>query len=93
MKKTTKLKRIIDSKNLEFLMEAHNGVSAKIVEETGFEGICETCSISMVLITGNHRSTIQLIVSTENPSKIKILLEIIATTASLASNPLNSFQL
>ncbi|MBV8591826.1 MAG: isocitrate lyase/phosphoenolpyruvate mutase family protein, partial [Acetobacteraceae bacterium] len=26
-------------RSLSFLMEAHNGISAKIVEESGFEGI------------------------------------------------------
>ncbi|GAA0367578.1 phosphoenolpyruvate mutase [Bacillus horti] len=39
MKKTSKLKQLFQTKNLEFLMEAHNGLSAKIVEETGFKGI------------------------------------------------------
>lgn len=39
MKKTTKLKSIICSHPVEFLMEAHNGISAKIVEEGGFKGI------------------------------------------------------
>jgi phosphoenolpyruvate phosphomutase len=39
MKKTTQLKQLIHSKELEFIMEAHNGLSAKIVEETGFKGI------------------------------------------------------
>lgn len=39
MKKTTQLKNMIKSKELEFIMEAHNGLSAKIVEETGFKGI------------------------------------------------------
>jgi phosphoenolpyruvate phosphomutase len=39
MKKTSQLKHLINSQNLEFLMEAHNGLSAKIVEETGFKGI------------------------------------------------------
>jgi len=39
MKKTTQLKQLIQSKELEFIMEAHNGLSAKIVEETGFKGI------------------------------------------------------
>eukprot|EP00122_Pirum_gemmata_P020969 Pgem_evm1s19564 len=32
--KTTKLKMMLNSNNLEYLMEAHNGLSAKIVEET-----------------------------------------------------------
>ena len=39
MKKTTKLKEILHSSNTEFLMETHNGLSAKIVEEAGFKGI------------------------------------------------------
>lgn len=39
MHKTTQLKQIFHSPNLEFLMEAHNGLSAKIVEEAGFKGI------------------------------------------------------
>lgn len=30
---------MIQSGELEFLMEAHNGLSAKIVEEAGFKGI------------------------------------------------------
>lgn len=39
MKKTSQLRSIITSTELTFLMEAHNGLSAKIVEETGFQGI------------------------------------------------------
>jgi phosphoenolpyruvate phosphomutase len=39
MHKTTQLKQILNSQHLEFLMEAHNGLSAKIVEEAGFKGI------------------------------------------------------
>lgn len=39
MKKTTQLKQLLQSESLEFLMEAHNGLSAKIVEEAGFKGI------------------------------------------------------
>jgi phosphoenolpyruvate phosphomutase len=38
-KKTTQLKELIHSKDLGFIMEAHSGISAKIVEETGFKGI------------------------------------------------------
>lgn len=37
--KSTQLKRLLLSNQLEFLMEAHNGLSASIVEETGFMGI------------------------------------------------------
>lgn len=39
MKKTTQLRNLINSKPLEFIMEAHNALSAKIVEEAGFKGI------------------------------------------------------
>ena len=38
-KKTTRLRELIHSPRLEFLMEAHNGLSARIVEEAGFSGI------------------------------------------------------
>lgn len=38
-RKTTQLKSMLESSELEFIMEAHNGLSAKIVQETGFKGI------------------------------------------------------
>ena len=37
--KTEQLRALLTSPYLEFLMEAHNGLSAKIVEEAGFKGI------------------------------------------------------
>ena len=39
MRKTTQLKNVLNSKETEFILEAHNGLSAKIVEESGFKGI------------------------------------------------------
>jgi phosphoenolpyruvate phosphomutase len=39
MRKTTQFKRLLHSDQLEFLMEAHNGLSARIVEEAGFKAI------------------------------------------------------
>lgn len=39
MEKTTQLKNLLNSDQLEFIVEAHNGISAKIVEEAGFRGI------------------------------------------------------
>lgn len=39
VRKTTQFKQLLQSDNLEFILEAHNGLSAKIVEETGFKGI------------------------------------------------------
>ena len=38
-KKTTQLRQMLYSNELEFLMEAHNGISSRIAEETGFKGI------------------------------------------------------
>jgi phosphoenolpyruvate phosphomutase len=39
VKKTTRLKRLIERPELAFAMEAHNGLSARVVEEAGFECI------------------------------------------------------
>ena len=50
--KSKKLREIIFSDKLEFIMEAHNGISAKIVEETGFKaiwasGLCLSASLGL----------------------------------------------
>jgi phosphoenolpyruvate phosphomutase len=37
--KTKQFKQMLQSDQLEFILEAHNGLSAKIVEEAGFKGI------------------------------------------------------
>jgi phosphoenolpyruvate phosphomutase len=37
--RSEKLRRMLESPELEFLMEAHNGLSARIVREAGFSGI------------------------------------------------------
>ena len=39
MRKTTRLRKLIENTELTFLMEAHSGLSAKIVEDAGFDGI------------------------------------------------------
>lgn len=38
-RKTTQLKKLLISPTVEYIMEAHNGICAKIVENTGFKGI------------------------------------------------------
>jgi phosphoenolpyruvate phosphomutase len=38
-KKTTQFRRILESDELEFLLEAHNGITAAIGEEAGFKGL------------------------------------------------------
>ena len=39
VKKTTQFKNLLESRQLEFICEAHNGLSAIIAEEAGFKGI------------------------------------------------------
>ena len=39
MQKTTQLRNMLTSGQTEFILEAHNGLSARIVEEAGFKGI------------------------------------------------------
>ncbi|HYN80899.1 MAG TPA: phosphoenolpyruvate mutase [Gemmatimonadaceae bacterium] len=39
MKKTTQLRAMLQSPDLDFIIEAHNGLSARIAEEAGFKGI------------------------------------------------------
>lgn len=80
-RKTTQLKAIITSKELEFLMEAHNGLSAKIVEETGFKGIWASglsISASLGVRDNNEASWSQVIEVAEfmsDATTIPILLD------------------
>jgi phosphoenolpyruvate phosphomutase len=63
-KKTTQLKKLINQSSLDFLMEAHNGLSAKIVEETGFKGIWASglsLSASMGVRDNNEASWTQVL--------------------------------
>ena len=63
-KKTTQLKQMLLSDRLEFLMEAHSGLSAKIVEEAGFKGIWGsglTISSAMGLRDSNEASWTQVL--------------------------------
>jgi phosphoenolpyruvate phosphomutase len=39
LRKTTRFRRLLTSPQLEFLLEAHNGISARIAEEAGFRGL------------------------------------------------------
>ena len=39
MRKTTRFRELLRSHQLEFLLEAHNGLSARVAEEAGFPGI------------------------------------------------------
>ena len=58
------LKRLIASPNLSFLMEAHNALAARIVEEAGFAGIWASglsISASLGLRDSNEASWTQLL--------------------------------
>ncbi|MFS1512946.1 phosphoenolpyruvate mutase [Chengkuizengella sp. SCS-71B] len=64
MEKTTQLKQILTSKELDFIMEAHNGLSATIVQETGFKGIWASglsISASMGVRDNNEASWTQVL--------------------------------
>ena len=39
MRKTDRFRELLASQQLEFLLEAHNGISARVAEEAGFPGI------------------------------------------------------
>lgn len=58
------LKQMITSSELDFIMEAHNGISAKIVEEAGFKGIWGsglTISASLGVRDNNEASWTQVL--------------------------------
>ncbi|AKF94468.1 phosphoenolpyruvate mutase [Brevibacillus laterosporus] len=64
MKKTTRLKHLIHSEEIEFLMEAHNGLSGKIAENCGFKGIWAsglTISASLGVRDNNEASWTQVL--------------------------------
>ncbi|MBM3296210.1 MAG: phosphoenolpyruvate mutase [Candidatus Aminicenantes bacterium] len=80
-RKTTRLKNLILSPELEFLMEAHSGLSAKIVEEAGFKGIWGSglaLSASLGVRDNNEASWTQVLEMMEfmsDAASIPILLD------------------
>jgi len=80
-KKTTQFKRLLHSGQLEFLMEAHNGLTARLVEEAGFKGIWAsglTLSAAMGVRDSNEASWTQVLEVVElmsDASSIPILLD------------------
>jgi phosphoenolpyruvate phosphomutase len=81
MRKTTQLRTMLSSPSLEFLMEAHNGLSARIVEEAGFKGIWGSglsISASLGLRDNNEASWTQVLDVVEymsDATSIPILLD------------------
>lgn len=81
LKKTTQLKQLLQSDRLEFLLEAHDGLSGKIVEEAGFKGIWGsglTISASLGVRDNNEASWTQVLEVMEfmsDATTIPILLD------------------
>lgn len=81
MKKSTQLRNLIASPSLEFIMEAHNALSAKIVEDTGFKGIWASglsISAAMGVRDNNEASWTQILEVLEfmsDVTSIPILLD------------------
>ncbi len=64
IRKTTQFKQLLQSRQPEFLLEAHDGLSAKIVEEAGFKGIWASglcISASMGVRDNNEASWTQVL--------------------------------
>lgn len=78
---TTKLREMIQGPQLEFLMEAHSGLSARIVAETGFKGIWGSglsISAAMGVRDANEASWTQVLDNLEfmvDSSGLPILLD------------------
>lgn len=79
--KAAALKAMLNSSDLEFIMEAHNGLSAKIVEETGFKGIWGSglsISAAMGVRDNNEASYTQVLEVVEfmsDATKVPLLLD------------------
>lgn len=81
MKKTTRFRHLLQSKQLEFLMEAHSGLSARIAEEAGFQGLWGSglsISAAMGVRDNNEASWTQVLEVVEfmaDASRVPILLD------------------
>ncbi len=79
--KSTRLRALLASPRLEFIMEAHDGLSAKIVEEAGFEGIWASglaISAALGVRDSNEASWTQVLEVLEfmsDASRVPILLD------------------
>src|SRR5882757_9178538 len=79
--KTQQFKQLLHSPGLEFLMEAHNGLSARIVEEAGFRGIWASglsISASLGVRDNNEASWTQVLEVVEymsDATQVPILLD------------------
>jgi len=81
IKKTSQFRQLLQSDQTEFILEAHNGLSAKIVEEAGFKGIWAgglALSASLGVRDNNEASWTQILDILEfmsDATQIPILLD------------------
>ena len=81
VKKTSEFRTLLKSSRLEFLMEAHNGLSARIVDEAGFKGIWASgLSISAALgVRDNNEASwtqvLEVVEFMNDAVKVPILLD------------------
>jgi len=81
MKKTTRFKQMLQSQQVEFLMEAHSGLSARIAEEAGFQGLWGSglsLSAAMGVRDNNEASWTQVLEAVEymaDATSVPILLD------------------
>jgi phosphoenolpyruvate phosphomutase len=81
MKKTTRFKQMLQSQQVEFLMEAHSGLSARIAQEAGFGGLWGSglsISAAMGVRDNNEASWTQVLEAVEfmaDATSIPILLD------------------
>jgi phosphoenolpyruvate phosphomutase len=81
MSKTTRFKQLLQSQQLEFLMEAHSGLSARIAEQAGFRGLWGSglsISAAMGVRDNNEASWTQVLEAVEfmaDATSLPILLD------------------
>src|SRR5450432_1776040 len=81
VRKTTQFRQLLRSDRIEFLMEAHNGLSARIVEEAGFRGIWASgLSISAALgVRDNNEASwtqvLEVVEFMSDATRVPILLD------------------
>lgn len=80
-RRTTTLRRLVESPEMAVLMEAHNGLSARVVEEAGFQGIWASglaVSAALGVRDSNEASWTQVLEVAEfmaDATRIPILLD------------------
>ena len=81
MRKSTALRRMLERPGVDFLLEAHNGISARIAEEAGFQGLWAsglTISASLGVRDNNEASWTQVLEVVEfmsDATTVPILLD------------------